>query len=210
MLFRSILGFSELMQLRVTDPTIEGYAKDIHQAGLHLLAIINDVLDLSRIDAGGAQLEIETIIVAELFAECLKLTAKKAAAAGVEITVSIEDRAQTVRGDGLRLRQILLNLLSNAIKFTEPGGKVVIAASMPDEAAVVFSVADTGCGMSAPEIEIALQPFGMVDNSLSRGKQGTGLGLPLAVRLTALHAGNLTIESEPGRGTRVMVSLPQP
>jgi signal transduction histidine kinase len=205
----AILGFSELMQRREVDATVAGYAQDIHQAGSHLLAIINDVLDLSRIDAGKVQLEIEAVVVADLFADCRKFIAEKAAAAGLKIMTSIADGARTIRGDELRLRQILLNLLSNAVKFTPPGGILTIDASMPSPSTAVISVSDTGCGMSGPEIAVALQPFGMVDGSLSRVKQGTGLGLPLAVRLTALHGGELTIESEPGRGTCASVCLPQ-
>jgi signal transduction histidine kinase len=204
----AILGFSELM-MNVGDSPYSGYAGDIHEAGTHLLNIINDVLDLSRIEAGGMDLDFDTIFVEELFAECHKLVADKAAIGGVKLVSSVAEDAQTVQGDASRLRQILLSLLSNAIKFTPRGGIVALAALISHENEFLFTVADTGCGMTADEIEIALEPFGMVDASMGRRKQGSGLGLPLARRLTLLHGGSLVIHSEPNLGTQVTVSLPR-
>jgi signal transduction histidine kinase len=204
----AILGFSELMMNAAGSSSHGGYARDIHEAGSHLLAIVNDLLDLSRIEAGGMELDIDAIFVEELFAECRKMLAEKAAAAGVKLVSSVADEARTIRGDALRLRQILLNLLSNAIKFTPKGGVVALSALISHEGEFLFTVADTGCGMTPGEIEIALEPFGMVDSSMGRRKQGTGLGLPLATRLTALHGGRLVIHSEPGLGTQVTVALP--
>jgi signal transduction histidine kinase len=185
-----------------------GYARDIHEAGSHLLSIINDLLDLSRIEAGGMTLDIGTVFVDELFAECRRLLAEKAAAGGVKLVSSVAEDAQTVQGDATRLRQILLSLLSNAVKFTPRGGVVALSALISHDGEFLFTVADTGCGMTAAEIEIALEPFGMVDSSMGRRKQGTGLGLPLATRLTTLHGGRLVIHSEPGLGTQVTVGLP--
>jgi len=205
----AILGFSELMMNAGAPSSQSGYARDIHEAGSHLLGIVNDLLDLSRIEAGGMELDIGTIFVDELFAECGKLLAEKAAAAGVKLVSSVADEARTLQGDVLRLRQILLNLLSNAIKFTPRGGVVGLSALISHDGEFLFTVADTGCGMTAAEIEIALEPFGMVDSSMGRRKQGTGLGLPLATRLTALHGGRLVIHSEPGLGTQVTVALPR-
>ena len=204
----AILGFSEVMMNAGVSSPHSGYARDIHEAGSHLLAIVNDLLDLSRIEAGGMKLDIGTIFVDELFAECLKFLEERAAVAGVKLVSSVADDAQTVQGDALRLHQILLNLLSNAIKFTPRGGVVALSALISHEGEFLFTVADTGCGMTPAEIEIALEPFGMVDSSMGRRKQGAGLGLPLASRLTALHGGRLVIHSEPGRGTQVTVSLP--
>jgi signal transduction histidine kinase len=202
----AILGFSELMMN--AGAAHSGYARDIHEAGSHLLAIINDLLDLSRIEAGGMTLDIGTIFVDELFAECRRLLAEKAAAGGVKLVSSVAEDAQTVQGDATRLRQILLNLLSNAVKFTPRGGVVALSALISHDGEFLFTVADTGCGMTAAEIEIALEPFGMVDSSMGRRKQGTGLGLPLATRLTTLHGGRLVIHSDPGLGTQVTVALP--
>jgi signal transduction histidine kinase len=204
----AILGFSELMMNAGGAPPHSGYARDIHEAGSHLLAIVNDLLDLSRIEAGGMKLDIGTIFVDELFAECRKLLAEKAATAGVKLVSSVADGARTVQGDALRLRQILLNLLSNAIKFTPRGGVVALSALISHDGECLLTVADTGCGMTPAEVEIALEPFGMVDSSMGRRKQGTGLGLPLATRLTALHGGRLVIHSDPGLGTQVTVALP--
>jgi signal transduction histidine kinase len=202
----AILGFSELMMN--AGASHSGYARDIHEAGSHLLAIINDLLDLSRIEAGGMALDVGTIFIDELFAECRRLLAEKAAAGGVKLVSSVAEDAQTVQGDATRLRQILLNLLSNAVKFTPRGGVVALSALVSHDGEFLFTVADTGCGMTAAEIEIALEPFGMVDSSMGRRKQGTGLGLPLATRLTTLHGGRLVIHSEPGLGTQVTVGLP--
>ena len=204
----AILGFSELMLGSEGAPQ-SGYARDIHDAGSHLLAIITDLLDLSRIEAGRMDLDIETVFVQELFAECRKFVDEKAVAAGVKLVSSVADDARTIKGDSLRLRQILVNLLSNAIKFTPSGGVVALAALVSHDGQFLFTVADTGCGMTAAEIEIAFQPFGMVDSSMGRRRQGTGLGLPIATRLTALHGGTLVVHSEPGRGTQVTVSLPR-
>jgi signal transduction histidine kinase len=204
----AILGFSELM-MNADDSPHSGYARDIHEAGTHLLGIINDLLDLSRIEAGRMDLDIGTIFVEELFAEMHRLMADKAAIAGVKLVSSVADDAQTVQADAGRLRQILVNLLSNAVKFTPRGGVVALAALISHEDEFLFTVADTGCGMTADEIEIALEPFGMVDASMRRRRQGTGLGLPLARHLTALHGGKLIVHSEPGLGTQVTVSLPR-
>jgi signal transduction histidine kinase len=204
----AILGFSELMLAHEASPQ-SGYARDIHEAGSHLLAIITDLLDLSRIEAGKMELDIETVFVDELFAECTKLVGDKAEAAGLKLVSSVAEDARTVRGDGPRLRRILVNLLSNAIKFTPSGGVVALGVLISHDGAFLFTVADTGCGMTQAEIEVAFQPFGMVDSSMGRHRQGTGLGLPLATRLTRLHGGSLVIHSEPGRGTQVTVSLPQ-
>jgi signal transduction histidine kinase len=135
--------------------------------------------------------------------------ADKAAIAGVKLVSSVAEDARTVQADAGRLGQILVNLLSNAIKFTPSGGVVALAALISHEGEFLFTVADTGCGMTAEEIEIALEPFGMVDASMGRRRQGTGLGLPLARRLTALHGGKLIVHSEPGLGTQVTVSLPR-
>jgi len=204
----AILGFSELM-MNAGDSPHSGYARDIHEAGTHLLGIINDVLDLSRIEAGRLDLDVGTVFVEELFAEINRLMGDKATIAGVKLVSSVADDAQTVHADAGRLRQILVNLLSNAIKFTPRGGVVALAALISHEGEFLFTVADTGCGMTAEEIEIALEPFGMVDASMGRRRQGTGLGLPLARRLTVLHGGKLIVHSEPGLGTQVTVSLPR-
>jgi signal transduction histidine kinase len=203
----AILGFSELM-MNADDSPHSGYARDIHEAGTHLLGIINDLLDLSRIEAGRMDLDIGTVFVEELFAEIYRLMGDKATIAGVKLVSSVADDAQTVQADAGRLRQILVNLLSNAIKFTPRGGVVALAALISHEGDFLFTVADTGCGMTAEGIEIALEPFGMVDPSMGRRRQGTGLGLPLARRLTALHGGKLVVHSEPGLGTQVTVNLP--
>jgi signal transduction histidine kinase len=204
----AILGFSELM-MDAGDSPYSGYARDIHDAGMHLLGIINDVLDLSSIEAGGMDLDISPIFVEELFADCHRLMAEQAMIAGVRLVSSVAEGARTVQGDASRVRQILLNLLSNAIKFTPRGGVVALTALISHDGEFLLTVADTGCGMTAEEIEIALEPFGMVDASMGRRKQGSGLGLPLARRLAVLHGGRLVIHSEPNLGTQVTISLPR-
>jgi signal transduction histidine kinase len=130
----------------------------------------------------------------------------RAAATGIALEIDPTDLE--VEADELRLEQVLLNLVSNAVKFTPSGGSVRVAACLAGDGGVSVSVADTGIGMAAGEIPRALQPFGQIDNSLARPHGGTGLGLPLAVRLVELHGGSVTIDSEPGRGTTVTFAMP--
>ena len=208
----AILGFSEMLEQGAAG-ALHGrqqeYIGYIRQSGSHLLDIINEILDLAKIDAGKLDLEEDASIEVRLFAEaCIALVAERAAAGMLKLTLQVENEMPRLVADSTRLKQILLNLLDNAIKFTDPGGVVVLAIRRGADGGLEFEVRDTGLGMSAAEIEIALEPFGQVDTGLARRREGTGLGLPLARRLTELHGGVLEIDSDRGRGTRMVVKLP--
>jgi len=207
----AILGFSELIKAQalgpVGNPRYLEYAADIHESGSHLLSLINDVLDFTKADAGRLELHEEELDAGELLRDCLRLVALDAREAGIEITTNLPPAAPAMLADRRRLKQIALNLLSNAMKFTPSGGKIHVALAFDrDGAAMTF--ADTGIGISAEEIPVALEAFGQVDNSLSRKHDGTGLGLPLCRHLAEAHGGRLTIESALGQGTTVTVQLP--
>jgi PAS domain S-box-containing protein len=208
----AILGFSEMiggeMFGPVGDPRYRDYARDIYGSGRLLLGIIDDLLDLSRLEHGKLDIRSETVQAAEIVEACTRLVDGKAREARVRIVTELPATPVRLEADALRLKQVLLNLLTNAVKYTPQGGQVTIGVSAQQNGEVQFDVADTGIGMTAPEIEIALQPFGQVENAMTRHQQGTGLGLPLAKGLVELHGGRLTIESTPKLGTRVAVTLP--
>jgi len=205
----AIIGFSEVISSALFGPLdarYRDYAQDIHGSGHHLLRIINDLLDLSKVEAGRLELKDTPVSIAAIFETCRRMVSDRAAAGG--ITLDFRPTDLEVSGDELRLEQVLLNLVSNAVKFTPNGGHVAVSASLALSGEVVVTVADSGIGMAAEDIPRALQPFGQIDNSLARPHGGTGLGLPLALRLVELHGGTLTIDSAPGKGTTVTVVLP--
>ena len=185
-----------------------GFAGDIHQSGAHLLNIVNDVLDVSKIEAGKFELREEEVKVHTLIQESLLAVEQQAACHGISLTGPAPDNGASIFGDKTKLKQIILNLLSNAIKFTPEGGSAGISAAANEGGGISLMIRDTGIGMSREEIRVALELFRQVDNSHSRRFEGTGLGLPLAVRLTELHGGTLIIESTPGKGTTVTVRFP--
>jgi signal transduction histidine kinase len=208
----AIIGFSEVMMRQVFGPLgserYREYAGDVHNSGRHLLAIINDILDLSKIEAGKLELRMEPIDPRTLLAVCERLVRERASSAELKFVVEMpEGPVPAVLGEDTKLKQILLNLLSNAFKFTPPGREVRLALFVGDDG-VSFTVADQGIGMSDDELALALEPFRQVDNSLSRRHEGTGLGLPLAKRLTELQGGSLSITSIKGEGTVAVVWLP--
>jgi len=210
----AIIGFSEIMhrELHGTlgNDRYNDYARDIHQSGRHLLEIINDILDIAKVEAGKLELRHNAIRVDELFASCSRLMGERAASAGVSLVVEPPGEIPDLHADDTRLRQILLNLLSNAIKFTPSGGTVMLRASVAEDGKFELHVSDTGIGMSEQEIRLAMQPFTQIDNSLSRRFEGTGLGLPLTKALVELHSGELKLQSERGVGTTARIVLPQP
>ena len=206
----AIIGFSEIIngQLfgQVGNERYLDYSGDILRSGRHLLAVINDVLDLSKSEAGKMVLKARDIDMADMLSDCIAMVHEQCADAGLELTAAGLDQPLALRGDPAKLRQIFLNLLSNAIKFTEKGGTVSLTAAGTDDG-VAVTVADTGIGMDPEDVEIAFQPFGQVDNRLERRYEGTGLGLPLTKALVDLHKGSIVIDSARGRGTRVTVTL---
>jgi PAS domain S-box-containing protein len=208
----AIIGFSEIMESEllgpIGEPRYRAYAKDIRDSGLHLLAVINDLLDLSKIEAGRLELTDEIVDVGELFEVARRFLGQRPESAGLDLAIDRPAAAMALRGDQRALRQILLNLLSNAVKFTPPGGRVTLQATVGEDGGIGFRIADNGIGIAEPDIAKALEPFGLIESPLARKYPGTGLGLPITRALVELHGGRLAIESRLGRGTTVTVSLP--
>jgi PAS domain S-box-containing protein len=207
----AILGFSEMLMKEIAgalQPRQREYAEIIHGSGNHLLEIINDVLDLAKIDAGKIDLDEEVIEPMRVVRSCLEIVKENARAAGLAMSVESDGPVPALLCDARRLKQILLNLISNGIKFTEPGGSVTVGVRRAGDGGLVFVVCDTGQGMTLQEIEVALEPFGQLETGLNRQHHGTGLGLPLARSLAELHGGTLEVDSEKGHGTRVSVTFP--
>jgi signal transduction histidine kinase len=206
----AILGFSEIIRDSRFGPVptrYADYAGDIHSSGRHLLTVINDILDLSKIEAGRMEIACEEVDLAKVVRACGQIMRGKAVDGNVRLQMRVPDEAP-VRGDELRLKQIALNLLSNAIKFTPAEGRVSVAVDRLPDGATVLEVTDTGIGMTRDEIRTALEPFRQVDSAHSRRYEGTGLGLPLVLRLVDLHGGRVEIDSARNAGTTVRVVLP--
>jgi PAS domain S-box-containing protein len=209
----AIIGFAEVMHAEQLGPLgadkYREYAGDIAGSARHLAQVINDVLDVAKLEAGKFQLNEEEVAPGELAARAVRIVRPRAEDAGVALTLAdTGGAAVTLRADGHKLLQVLLNILSNAVKFTPSGGRTDVRAGPSEDGGYVFTVRDTGIGMSAEDQRVALSPFGQVDSSLARRFEGTGLGLPLSKALTELHDGALEIDSAPGEGTCVNVRLP--
>jgi two-component system cell cycle sensor histidine kinase PleC len=207
----AIIGFSDLMVTGVFgpigSPKYLEYAKDIHRSGGLLLQMINDLLDLSKIEAGRYELYPEDIDLAAVAAECETIVGINAKQANVRLTFAVSE-VPAVHADNRALKQILLNLLSNAIKFTPPGGRVSLAATIAADDTVAIEVADTGIGIASEDLDRIFEPFRRGDTSVARTHEGTGLGLAITKRLVELSGGKLSLESELGLGTSAKVWLP--
>ena len=207
----AIIGFSEIIKSEAFGPvgtaTYKEYAKDINDSGAHLLAVINDILDLSKVESGNMELNLGDVALDDIVRSVKVLVRERAQHASVLLDFPPQQNLSVLRADETKLKQILVNLLSNAIKFTEPGGHVSLTVET-DGGSIVLKVADTGIGIPADAIAKAMKPFGQVDSQLSRRYEGSGLGLPLAKRLTELHGGELSLESEVDHGTTVTVRIP--
>jgi signal transduction histidine kinase/HAMP domain-containing protein len=208
----AIIGFSEIISGelfgKLGNAQYLDYSKDILNSGRHLLAVINDVLDLVKSESGKMSLKSQELDMCAMLEDCVAMMREQCRQAGLTLTLCGLDQELPLSGEPAKLRQIFLNLLSNAVKFTEAGGEIILAAAAtPDTIRVC--VTDTGIGMSPEDIEIALQPFGQVDNRLERRYEGTGLGLPLTKSLAELHGASLVIESARGHGTKVIVTFPR-
>jgi signal transduction histidine kinase len=184
------------------------YAKDIHDSGLHLLSIIDDLLDLSKIEAGRLSLSEDIVDVVELFDTVSRFVRERASSAGLTMSIDMPADMPAVKADRRAMRQVLLNLLSNSVKFTPAGGHIALAATREPGGGIGFRVRDNGIGIAAGDIPRALEPFGLIDSSLSRRYTGTGLGLPITRALVELHRGRFELTSEPGVGTTATVYLP--
>ncbi|WP_176244892.1 PAS domain S-box protein [Oceanibacterium hippocampi] len=208
----AIIGFSEVLRDQLFGPIGEPryleYAGDIYTSGKHLLDIINDILDLSKLEAGKFQLHEAVQPLSETVDACVRLIRERAREADLSICLDLPGDAPLLRADHRHLKQVLLNLLSNAVKFTPAGGVVAITVAPCDDGGWSVAVSDNGIGMSAGDIDVALTPFGQVDSSMSRRHQGSGLGLPLARTLMERHGGSLTIESEIHVGTTIRMTVP--
>ncbi|KAA0683296.1 sensor histidine kinase [Roseomonas genomospecies 6] len=207
----AIIGFSEALLSGLfgpSPPKHQEYIGSIHASGQHLLSLVNDVLDMAKIEAGRLELYPEPVPVAVLLGECLELMEALADQKGVRMVGAPVEPGLTVVADNIRLRQAVLNLLSNAIKFTPSGGHVRAEAARGEDGSVTLTIADSGVGMSPEDIQIALEPFRQVNSYMTKAQSGTGLGLPLAKRFVEAHGGRLELRSAPGEGTVVRIVLP--
>jgi PAS domain S-box-containing protein len=207
----AILGFSEVIKEAMFGPVAPKYAeyaRDIHRSGSHLLEIINDILDLSKLEAGKLDLHESEVATGQVIEDCLTLLRNKAVEGDVTLVNAVGRDLPPLRADARAVKQVLLNFLSNAVKFTPEGGKVTIAAKVSGEGLAV-SVTDTGIGMTPEQIQVALSPFGQVDSKLARKHEGTGLGLPICRSLMELHGGSLQVHSTPDVGTTMIAHFPR-
>ena len=208
----AIIGFSELMSSGCLGPEqidkYREYSRDICEAGNHLLELINDILDLSKIEAGRVGLTEKPVNFGNVIGDCVKLIEQPAQEAGLSIIQKVAHPLPPIIADERKLKQILVNLLSNALKFTLHGGEIVLGAGVAADGSFIAEVKDNGIGIAPGNIERVLDPFTQVDRAYTRGHQGTGLGLPLSKSLVELHGGTLTLESEIGFGTRITIRLP--
>jgi two-component system cell cycle sensor histidine kinase PleC len=208
----AIIGFSDLMQREMLGPLgneqYASYISDIHQSGSHLHDVINDILDLSKIEAGQMELHETQVDVKRAIERCIRVVATRADDSGLTLNTDLPDTLPFITADERKLKQILINLISNAVKFTEAGGSITIEARSGSDEGVIIRVIDTGIGIAKDDIPKVLRAFEQVDSSLSRTHEGTGLGLPLTKSLVELHDGTLELDSEIGVGTTVSVRLP--
>lgn len=206
----AILGFSEMMEGGIGGELTgrhRQYVDHIHHSGQHLLRIISDILDLSKIEAGQFTLQESDVSLPPLAEICVQMLQDRARRKGLKITLDVDKNLPMIIADPVRIKQILLNLLSNAVKFTECGS-VTLAISYEREKGFSFCVTDTGIGMNSDELKIALEPFGQVADAYTRHNDGTGLGLPITRHLAELHGGRLELTSKKGTGTCATAYLP--
>ncbi len=208
----AIIGFSDMMASGTHGPLgntrYAEYIRDIRDSGQHLLALINDILDLAKIEAGKDELARQPVMVAETVRGALALVRQRALAGGVAIEIDLEPALPALDADPRKMKQVFVNLVANAIKFTEPGGTVTIRGARTEDGGIELSVADTGIGIAPEDIPKALSQFGQVKKDPAFAQQGTGLGLPLAKAIVERHGGTLGLESEPGVGTTVRLAFP--
>ena len=211
----AIIGFSEIIKDEVLGKLdnlqYRDYIKDIHGSGVHLLSLINDILDYSKAEAGKLALVMDDVDITKTIVNCIRLVSPRAEESNVALTYDVPDEHYVLRTDAKKVKQIMLNLLSNAVKFTPAGGEVrVILWQNVVNDTLVIEVKDSGIGIAQKDISRALAPFGQVDSALSRKYEGTGLGLPLTKKFVELMGGTFTMQSAEGKGTTVSFTLPTP
>lgn len=206
----AIIGFSDMLQSHKDLPAAqtEQYAGYINEAAQHLLQLINEILDVSKIQAGALTVDLQLLDVKPMVESSVHFVEMRAAAQGVAVICNISDDLPPIKADPLRLKQVMLNLLSNAVKFTEENGRVVVDVVDDGNGYVSFSVSDTGRGMSQEELQMATQPFGQVRGGHNDINEGTGLGLPISVALIKSHNGKFTLESQQNAGTCARFVIP--
>ena len=208
----AVIGFSEMLQAEsfgpLGDARNKSYVKDINASGVHLLALINDILDIARIDAGDTRLAEIVTDPAVIITDCLRMMSTQIARARLELVEQADPDLPLIFADERRLKQVLINLIGNAVKFTRAGGQIEIRL-FREPLGLAIAVRDTGIGMSEKDIPIARERFGQVDSTLARKYEGAGLGLPIAIQIVELHGGRLDIQSTLGVGTTVIVRLPE-
>ena len=208
----TVIGFSKLLaesEKRSLKPQeVSEYARMIQDSAAHLLALINDILDISKLQSGRYYIDEQDVELEDVLDTCIRSFAKPAAAAGITLTQKMPDTLPPMRGDAAKLGQALSNLLSNAVKFTRNGGGIVVEARPRDRDGTEVVIRDTGVGMEEEELKVAMKPFGQVDGGRSRWREGAGLGLPIATALINLHGGSIDIKSAKGIGTEIKIFLP--
>lgn len=208
----AILGFSEVMKSEIFGahavPVYKEYSADIHNSGVHLLNLINEILDLSRIEAGRYELNEEAVSLVNVVADCHHLLKLRASSRGINIHEVFEQGMPRIWADERAIRQIVLNLLSNSIKFTPQGGEIWLKVGWTASGGQYLSVKDSGSGIAEDEIPIVLASFGQGSNSIKSAEQGAGLGLPIAKSLVDMHGGTFTLKSKLRIGTEVIVTFP--
>jgi two-component system, cell cycle sensor histidine kinase PleC len=206
----AIIGFSDMLATNtVSGPEkVQQYSTYIKQAAEHLLALINGILDVSKIQAGKLSVDLEPTALVSILDSCLLITDAKAKEKNISVESHIQADMPLLMADPLRLKQIVINILSNAVKFTPDWGRVRLDANIQTEGFATIAVTDTGPGMSPEEIDTALSPFGQVDYGFNKKHEGTGLGLTIALELARLHGGDLRIQSAKGAGTKITFFIP--
>jgi two-component system cell cycle sensor histidine kinase PleC len=208
----TVIGFSKLLaqheQRHLSDKDVVEYAGLIHDAAEHLLSVVNDILDISKIQSGKYTLDAHEVNIGDILAGSAKAYGMMASEAHVDLRTDIAADLPPIRGDADKLRKIFMNIISNALKFTPASGIIDVIAHRSVSGGTIVAVRDSGLGMTAEEIDVAITPFGQVDGGRSRWREGAGLGLPIAKALVELHGGLLEIRSKKGSGTDVVIAFP--
>jgi len=203
----SIIGFSDVI-VTLKDPKASEYAAHIAKSGRRLLEVVSDILDISRLESGGFVLNRQPADLADIVQDAVEVLRDAIAEKSQDLDLRLPRELPTLAVDAKRIKQVLVNLLSNASKFTPARGRIILLARRNPDGGATVAVADTGAGMSPEQIATALKPFGQVQGHLARNAEGTGLGLPIARGLAQQHGGDIMIESEVGRGTTAILTLP--